>query len=89
MSKNQLHLILFLLFAYTLISCNQKTDNIAKSKPGSFFDPINLGRFNKADNFTIYTSFTECGEWGGHEEELKIYSDSESIFLCSSYSLHV
>jgi hypothetical protein len=80
MNKGHLYLIVLVSFTFSVISCHQEKHNIAESKSRSFFDPMNLGKFNQTDNFTIHTSFTECGEWGGHEEDIKIYSDLNQFF---------
>ncbi|MGI4866248.1 MAG: hypothetical protein ACRYFZ_20145 [Janthinobacterium lividum] len=35
-----------------------------------------LGSYDKPGNILISTTFDECGEWGGHSEKIKIYTDS-------------
>ncbi|WP_146171793.1 hypothetical protein [Flavobacterium magnum] len=41
------------------------------NKKNSFFDLYYLS----SSNFYITTKFSECGEWGGHKEGMKIFSD--------------
>ena len=46
-----------------------------------FFDDLELGSGGSEGHFLINTRFSECGEWGGHLEEMKIIAKpSDSKF---------
>ena len=46
----------------------------------NFFDPMNIGRFDSSRNLIIHALFRECGEWGGHEEDIIVWADDNSNF---------
>lgn len=69
-----------LLLSAILINCTEHLKKSAPSKP-HFFDVLELGACNPEVRVTIETRFTECGEWGGHKENVIIAADSsETIF---------
>jgi hypothetical protein len=43
-------------------------------KEKTFFDPVELGSGGSNGNFIIKAYIDDCGEWGGHYEELKLYA---------------
>ncbi|WPO78603.1 hypothetical protein [Flavobacterium sp. KACC 22761] len=66
-----------LLFLLLIFSCSKKqevTKVKSEDKPVDFFDPITLGSTGVDSNLKINAFFSECGEWGGHYEELKIFA---------------
>jgi hypothetical protein len=65
--------ILILLF---LVNCsNKETDQLLKYS----FD--NILSYNNEDTLFIKSRFADCGEWGGHEEIIKIYRSERKIKL--------
>ncbi len=72
-----------------MTACNQhKVDNEEeKHEPSAFFDPIELGSINQTSNLKIEARFDECGEWGGHKEEIIISADKkENIY--ATYNIY-
>lgn len=68
-------LALFLLLVNLSCSKKQEVRQVALTgKPIEFFDPITLGSTGVDANLKISAFFSECGEWGGHSEELKIFT---------------
>lgn len=76
--------IFFLPFYFSVIvgclSCNEGKRSIAQATKVSFFDPMMFGAANHAGRLSIKAQFSECGEWGGHKEEVIIYADSLERF---------
>ena len=70
MKTNKLIWLCFLFVGKYGVSQDNNIDKF------SFF---NLGSFGK-DTMYIRTIFTECGEWGGHLEDIKIYFSGGSCF---------
>lgn len=74
-------ILLFTISLFFVYSCNnldnQSNDYIKITD--SFYDAIELGQFNKDLAFEITTTYAECGEWGGHTEEIIIQSDDKGI----------
>jgi hypothetical protein len=72
-----------------ILSCKPTSDfdramkEMKKEK--SFFDPVELGSGGGKGNFTIITQFDECGEWGGHNEGMKIYAKPKSKIFYLDY----
>jgi hypothetical protein len=69
-----------------LNSCIEKDKNgvnsVSKTIP--FFDPVTLGSSGVDASLNITATFSECGEWGGHRENLRIYvkpSDKKNYYL--------
>ena len=73
------YLLIFCMLTQT--SFSQDTSNIPKDN--DFFDPYVLGRINKQRNLKISARFNECGEWGGHKEEITVSADENSIFYAN------
>jgi hypothetical protein len=72
-----------------LTACKQhKADKVEERKqPVAFFDPMELGSTNQTSNLKIEARFDECGEWGGHKEEIIISSDKkENIY--ATYNIY-
>ncbi|WP_163397820.1 hypothetical protein [Flavobacterium fluviatile] len=73
--KNEMLFILLLLLS---LSCSKKEEHNKvvpnKDKTFVFFNPITLGASGVDSNLNINASFSECGEWGGNYENLKIFS---------------
>ena len=75
-----------LFFLLVILSCSKKQDLKAQGtdKPLIFFDPITLGSGRVDAGLKINASFSECGEWGGHHEDIKIFTkerNSKDYFL--------
>ncbi|TDO95610.1 hypothetical protein [Flavobacterium sp. 245] len=71
--KRTILIVLLLL----MISCDKKQEGekvALKNKTVVFFDPLSLGASGVDANLKITAYFSECGEWGGHHEDLKIFS---------------
>lgn len=66
------------------ISCSKKQDFKVeeKDKPIVFFDPITLGSSGVDAGLKIDARFSECGEWGGHHEDLKIFAKEGNYKDC-------
>ena len=69
--------IIILLF---LISCSDKkiVKEISQKEKYSF---DNILSYNNEDTLFIKSRFADCGEWGGHEELIKIYRSERKIKL--------
>jgi hypothetical protein len=65
-----LTLIFFLIF-FTSCSKKETAKEIDLQQPEFSFENI-LG-YGKTDTLFIKSRFEDCGEWGGHEELIKIY----------------
>jgi hypothetical protein len=80
------YLTLSATFTILLLSCNLTLNPkyaTTKNRDQPFFDALTLERFNKSNSFMISAGFCECGEWGGHDEEVKIFADSNSILYAN------
>ncbi|MBZ4042135.1 hypothetical protein [Flavobacterium hibisci] len=70
--------ILFILLLLLSLSCFKEDEHNKvvpnKDKTVVFFNPITLGASGVDSNLKINASFSECGEWGGNYENLKIFS---------------
>jgi hypothetical protein len=75
-------IILFIFIIILFASCKSQTEfqkavkEMQKEK--TFFDPVELGSGGSKGSFIIRTRFSECGEWGGHFEKIKIYAKHKS-----------
>jgi len=76
------------IFAILLLtSCKSpsRTQRILKEmqKEKTFFDPVELGSGGSNGNFIIKAYIEDCGEWGGHYEQMKLYAlhKEKNIFL--------
>jgi hypothetical protein len=67
-----------------LTACNQKqkTEHYSRNSI-TFFDPIKFSAPYIKNTFKIEARFSECGEWGGHKEEIFIFADSSRIFYAT------
>jgi len=63
-----------LLLMVLLLSCEPKTEQTNKYSELSYSDFFLL---TQADSIYINTRFSECGEWGGHKEEIIINADKD------------
>ena len=68
------------------MSCSNKNETINKSenqliKEKQKFDFSSLGYYGNKKELLINVEFSECGEWGGHQEKIVIHTkeDSKSI----------
>jgi len=59
-----------------VISCSQNQDD-------AFFDESDLGAGGSKTSLIIYANFDECGEWGGHKEDLVIFAKSDNKFYAT------
>ena len=67
-----------------LISCSQKQDKkVYSPKSMNFFDARVIRENIKPDTLKIETRFSECGEWGGHQEHIIITSDKDKRFYAT------
>lgn len=71
-----------LITILSLISCKapSEMEKILNNteRENTFFEPIELGASGSNNYFLIKARFSECGEFGGHEEGMKIYCKNES-----------
>jgi hypothetical protein len=56
--------LLMLITAGTVIGCSSKNGD----EGGRLINNI-----ARTDTLTLYAQYSECGEWGGHQESLRIY----------------
>lgn len=74
----------FLLITILFFSCGQNSKqatNIAGNPDSIFFFKASELGGNLSDRpFIIAARFTECGEWGGHREFIRIFTDEQSNF---------
>lgn len=68
--------ILILLF---LVNCTNKETTRETDQLKYSFD--NILSYNNEDTLYIKSQFADCGEWGGHEEIIKIYCSERRIKL--------
>jgi hypothetical protein len=87
MNSNFSILILIITFLFIFSNCDQKAKHAEQKKGVTFFDPIELGEFNGTSNLSIEAKFSECGEWGGHREVIKVNSDKQQI-LYATYNVY-
>lgn len=69
--------IRYLILLITIFSCSKKQELLNDENNINstvFFDPIQLGATGVDASIKINARFSECGEWGGHNEKIKIYS---------------
>jgi hypothetical protein len=58
-----------------LLGCHQKPIKEDVAQPINTADAIEFRTTNRADNLTIRARFSECGEWGGHEEVIVVHKN--------------
>jgi hypothetical protein len=71
--------ILLFLIIIICSNCNDQAPS-KKDTDVNFFDPMLYGAINHSGGLSIETRFSECGEWGGHKEEVLVYADSTQRF---------
>ncbi len=91
MFKIKIHkIIITISFICLLFSCTENKNNfesiefsLGEEKENfSFFENYKYRVDNAKDTLIIYASFSECGEWGGHDEYLHIYiKDREDFYI--------
>jgi len=62
--------IVFLVYSCTPENIKQSPFGIEDGHT-TFFSTLNFSSLN--DTIFIYAKFSECGEWGGHKEIIKVY----------------
>lgn len=60
--------LLTLTFLFFILSCKKE-----EKKTANEFNFNNLHEVNYNDTLYIKSKFSECGEWGGHDEIIKIF----------------
>jgi hypothetical protein len=70
---------IFLLSIQT--SCIENNSTLTKNVRSDFINPFSEGNLDNNKELKVFARFSECGEWGGHEEELKVYTDVNNIFF--------
>ncbi len=65
----------YLLIAILIISCNRKQPETKNSEKVADFENI-VG----AGYLKLTADYDECGEWGGHHEEIKIIRKEKKLF---------
>jgi hypothetical protein len=78
-------LLIVLLFSFSY--CAQKPKQVEHRKKITFFDPLELGEFNGTSHLSIEARFNECGEWGGHQETIKVSADKQKI-IYGTYKIY-
>jgi hypothetical protein len=78
---------LLIAFLFTFSNCSQKAKQVEYEKKITFFDPIELGQFNGTSNLSIEARFSECGEWGGHTETIKVSAYKQKT-LYATYKIY-
>ncbi|PJJ68192.1 hypothetical protein [Chryseobacterium geocarposphaerae] len=74
--KNTFSIVILLL----LVSCSNKEITKEKDQQLKYsFD--NILSYNNQDTLFIKSRFADCGEWGGHEEIIKIYRSERKVKL--------
>ena len=63
---------LLLTIPFFILSCKKEQKNIVNE-----FNFNNLSEINYQDTLYIKSKFSECGEWGGHDEIFKIFNIKE------------
>jgi hypothetical protein len=72
--------LFFFPIIVSCLSCKQLTPAVERVTEVTFFDPMEFGAVNSEGRLSIEARFSECGEWGGHKEEIVIYADSSETF---------
>ncbi|WP_265129399.1 hypothetical protein [Chryseobacterium oranimense] len=71
--------LIFLLIFF--ISCSKK-ENLGKGNSGQpEYSFKNIFSFDNEDTIFIKSRFTDCGEWGGHNELIKVYRSKRKMEL--------
>lgn len=64
----------FIIFFLMLISCRKNSESAAMEYA---FENV----LHDNDTLLITSRFNDCGEWGGHEEKMKLYRSGREIIL--------
>lgn len=80
-------LLLFALLLLSISSCKMKSGGTAYSVGSLDFEPDNFGLYNSMSSLDIRTKFSECGEWGGHEEVINITTNEQTV-LHANYAVY-
>jgi len=86
MNRNEIiRPLLFGLFLTLLFACNHSTSTDKQADNSivtinTFFDEADLGAFGSDTRLFINTQFSECGEWGGHEEKIVVFAKEDKEF---------
>lgn len=75
----KIYLLLFFFIIFTNCSDNKNIEETNYSKQE--YSLGNILSYNNKDTIFIKSRFTDCGEWGGHEEMMKIYRSGKNINL--------
>ncbi len=73
-------LILIFLFACNSSTSDDKKVDNEKGQKNTFFDEVDLGAFGSDTKLFLNARFSECGEWGGHEEKMIVFAKSDKEF---------
>ncbi|UOK42131.1 MULTISPECIES: hypothetical protein [Flavobacterium] len=79
--KRAISKFIFLTISIIFLSCQSKIEKNEPSSKITFFEENSLGDFNSDLKLILNARFNECGEWGGHEEEMVIYAEPEKGFF--------
>ena len=86
MNRNEIiRPLLYGLFLTFLSACNhststdKQTDNSIETI-NTFFDEADLGAFGSDTRLFLNAQFSECGEWGGHEEKMVVFAKEDKEF---------
>ena len=67
-------------FLIAFCSCTHEQSRNTQNK-STYFNSFELGAYNKNVNVRISARFNECGEWGGHKEEIFLTADKSENFF--------
>ncbi|REC77086.1 hypothetical protein DRF60_11735 [Chryseobacterium elymi] len=70
--------LICLLILFTSCSNKEVSEKTNSGQAGYSFENL---FYNNEDTILIKSQFADCGEWGGHEELLKIYDSERKIKL--------
>ncbi|MCT2407356.1 hypothetical protein NZD88_07350 [Chryseobacterium antibioticum] len=73
--------IIYLICLLSFIGCTNKEISEKNNSGQSKYSFENIFSYNKEDTIFIKSRFTDCGEWGGHEEFIKVYRLERKIGL--------
>lgn len=74
--------ITYIILLFTFASCNKKINEsiIQRNNNIGFFDPIIFDSEGLNVTLNLSAQFSECGEFGGHKELMKIYTNQKKEF---------
>lgn len=76
MKLNKAMLLIFM--AIFLFSCKSKKFNGGIFLVPSLYQSYNYGQYNSMGELNMRVKFCDCGEFGGHEEKIKIWTEDDS-----------